>query len=182
MSRVTLFGEEQSVFTRFYEVFGDDYDFANVVYLHPDTFANRDHFPVKNDVLGIGVPIFNSTALYGSVSALRGITRFPVDVYFDLADPGAQHELGHRWVIYLTAFPLLGGGSPHWPPSRVARVVQGALSAWRSQAVPGADAGHEKARGYLRPCNEMRLEPKYQSQESGGASHERTPCRDPIAL
>jgi hypothetical protein len=121
----TLFGDEQSVFKRFYEVFGDDYDFANVIYLHPDKFANRDHFPVKNDVLGIGVPIFDGTAFYGSVGALNGITRFPVDTVFDLAEPGAQHELGHQWINWLTGFPLLGGGSPHWPPSQVARGLMG---------------------------------------------------------
>src|SRR6266542_73392 len=45
----TLYGDEQSVLTRFYEVFGDDYDFANVIYLHPDLPANRDHVGVKND-------------------------------------------------------------------------------------------------------------------------------------
>jgi len=121
----TLYGDEQSVLTRFYEVFGDDYDFANVIYLHPDLPANRDHVGVKNDVLGIGLPIFDNTAGYGSAGALRGITRFPLDTFFDLAEPAAQHELGHQWINFLDAFPLLGGGSPHWPSSQVARGLMG---------------------------------------------------------
>ena len=48
--------------TRFYEEFGDNYDFANVIYLHPDSFLNRDHFAVKNDVSGIGQPLIDQTA------------------------------------------------------------------------------------------------------------------------
>jgi hypothetical protein len=118
-------GQEQSILTRFYDVFGDDYDFANVIYLHPDLSANRDHFGVKNDVQGIGLPPFDNTAGYGSGGALRGITRFPVDTFFDLGEPGAQHELGHQWINFLTEEPLVGPGPPHWPPSQLARGLMG---------------------------------------------------------
>ena len=37
----TLYTDEQTVLNRFYEVFGDSYDFANVVYLHPDLHRQR---------------------------------------------------------------------------------------------------------------------------------------------
>ena len=121
----TLYTDEQTVLKRFYEVFGDSYDFANVVYLHPDLTANRDHFPVKNDVSGIGQPIIDNTAGYGSAGALRGITRFPLDHFFDLASPGAQHELGHQWINFLDGPPLLAGGAPHWPASQLARGLMG---------------------------------------------------------
>ncbi len=121
----TLYTDEQTVLNRFYEVFGDSYDFANVVYLHPDLTANRDHFAVKNDVSGIGQPIIDNTAGYGSAGALRGITRFPLDQFFDLASPGAQHELGHQWINFLDGPPLLAGGAPHWPPSQLARGLMG---------------------------------------------------------
>jgi len=130
----SLVGQEASILTRFYEEFGDDYDFANVVYLHPDSFLNRDHFAVKNDVSGIGQPLIDQTAQYGSAGALRGITRFPLDTVFDLAEPGAQHELGHQWINFLVGPPLLAGGSPHWPPSQLARGLMGAT-------IPATGAG-----------------------------------------
>ena len=130
----TLHGQEESILTRFYEEFGDDYDFANVIYLHPDSFLNRDHFAVKNDVSGIGQPLIDQTAQYGSAGALRGITRFPLDTVFDLAEPGAQHELGHQWINFLVGPPLLAGGSPHWPPSQLARGLMGAT-------IPATGAG-----------------------------------------
>ena len=130
----SLLGQEESILTRFYEEFGDDYDFANVVYLHPDSFLNRDHFAVKNDVSGIGQPLIDQTAQYGSAGALRGITRFPLDTVFDLAEPGAQHELGHQWINFLDGPPLLAGGSPHWPPSQLARGLMGAT-------IPATGAG-----------------------------------------
>ena len=65
----SLLGQEASVLTRFYEEFGDDYDFANVIYLHPDSFLNRDHFAVKNDVSGIGQPLIDQTAQVPAVRA-----------------------------------------------------------------------------------------------------------------
>jgi hypothetical protein len=113
------FDDVQAVLTRFYEVFGDDYDFANVVFLLPDLFANRDHFGVRNDVQGIGLPIFDNASDYGSAGALLGITRFPLDTVFDLVDPGALHEIGHQWINHMTAVPLLGevhptGLRPNW--------------------------------------------------------------------
>jgi hypothetical protein len=111
--------------TRFYDVFGDDYDFANLVFLHPDHTTNRDHFAVRNDVLGIGVAVFDSSALYGSAGRLQGITRFPLDTFFDLAQPDALHELGHQWINFLGSQPLLGSGVPHWPPSEPARGLMG---------------------------------------------------------
>jgi hypothetical protein len=117
--------EEQSLLTRFYEVFGDDYDFVNLIFLHPNLVANRGHFGVKNVVLGIGLPVFDNTASYGSAGALQGITKFPLDTLFDLAEPAALHELGHQWINFLTPHPLLGEGSPHWPPSQVALGLMG---------------------------------------------------------
>ena len=75
------FTDIDGILTRFYQVFGDDYDFANVVFLHPDLTANRDHFGTRNDVQGIGLPIFNNTATFGSAGTLLGVTRFPLDFF-----------------------------------------------------------------------------------------------------
>ena len=119
------FTDIDGLLTRFYQVFGDDYDFANVVFLRPDLTANRDHFATRNDVQGIGRPIFNNTATHGSAGRLLGVTRFPLDFFFDLAEPAALHELGHQWINFLTPFPILGSGSPHWPASEPARGLMG---------------------------------------------------------
>jgi hypothetical protein len=124
----------EGVLTRFYEVFGDVYEFVNVVFLRPDLMTNRDHFGARNDVHGIGLPIFNNTAAYGSAGTLLGITRFPLDNFFDLAEPGALHELGHQWINFLTPFPILGAGSPHWPASEPAHGLMG-------MSIPGGVVG-----------------------------------------
>lgn len=108
----------------FYAFFGDDYDFINLVFALPSFQANRYHFPVKNEVRGIGLRIFNDTVSYGSAGKLQGITVFPIDSFFDLAETGAIHEIGHQWINYLE-LPLLKAGSPHWPISSLAHGIMG---------------------------------------------------------
>jgi len=118
----TTFAVEH-VTTRFYEVFGDDYDFINVVY-EIAHFKNRRHFPTRNDVQGIGLPPFDNTATYGSAGRLLGRTIFPIPTMFDGASPAYVHELGHQWINYLTV-PPLDGGIPHYPLSDLATCIMG---------------------------------------------------------
>ena len=107
----------------FYGSFGDDYDFLNVVY-EPSRFANRTHFQTRNDIQGIGLTIFNNTAQYGSAGRLQGISQFPIGNFFDGAETGHIHELGHQWINFLN-FPPLAAGMPHWPLSSMAGGVMG---------------------------------------------------------
>ena len=113
-------GSEQAIITnRFYQLFPDDFDFLNIVYAET-SIANRYHRAVSNDVHGIGLQIFDSSASYGSSGKLLGINDFPVNTYFDLAEHAAVHELGHQWVNY-----ALADGSPHWPISSMAQGLMG---------------------------------------------------------
>src|SRR5262249_13080628 len=88
-------GDIARVTRDFYRWFGDDYDFLDIIY-YPARFQNRTHFQVRNDVEGIGVGRLNNTAAYGSAGRLAGISQFPVPGYFDGAETGHIHELGHQ--------------------------------------------------------------------------------------
>jgi hypothetical protein len=112
-----------SVLRRFYDLFPDDFDFVNVVAV-PGYFQNRYHFAVKSDVRGIGMTPFDTSRTYGSAGRLLGITMFPNLVFFDLAEPGFQHELGHQWINFLPFAPL-NYVLPHWPLSDLAGGIMG---------------------------------------------------------
>ena len=108
---------------RFYQLVGDDYDFLNIVHVL-SRFQNRFHAVTKNEVLGIGENVFNSAVFYGSSGRLSGITHFPISSFFDGADYGYQHELGHQWINFLH-MPPLSLGIPHWPLSSTASGIMG---------------------------------------------------------
>ena len=107
----------------FYRSFGDDYDGLNIIYW-PMRFQNRTHAPIRNDVRGIGLPISNGSAGWGSAGRLQGVSQFPIPGFFDGANRGFLHEFGHQWVNHLTIAPF-GTGRPHWPISEMASGVMG---------------------------------------------------------
>jgi probable HAF family extracellular repeat protein len=107
----------------FYQWFGDDYDVLNIVFV-PQRFQNRTHFVVRNDVQGIGIPVTDNSALYGSAGRLQGISQFPVASFFDGAEVGVLHELGHQWINFLNV-PPFAAGVPHWPISSMASGIMG---------------------------------------------------------
>jgi len=112
-----------AVTQRFYALFGDDFDFLNLISV-PSLFRNRFHFGVKNDVRGIGVEAFDETARCGSAGRLLGITVFPIQFFFDGAEPAYQHELAHQWINFLSFAPL-NYAIPHWPLSDLANGIMG---------------------------------------------------------
>ncbi len=112
---------------RFYQLFPDTFDFLNII--SADSIVeNRYHFGVSNNVHGIGISIFNNTAQYGSSGRLMGISNYPVNAFFDLAELGSQHEVGHQWINFVLP------GEPHWPISDLARGVTGI-------SIPGSNVG-----------------------------------------
>jgi hypothetical protein len=117
---------------QFYGYFHDDFDFLQVLYSIPNYPGNRYHFAVRNDVTGIGSAIFNNATQYGSAGKLQGITVYPIDSFFDLAESAFSHELGHQWIMFLKNASLLPG--PHWPPSTLARGIMGFN-------IPGSNVG-----------------------------------------
>ena len=108
---------------RFYQLAGDDYDFLNIVHVL-SRFKNRSHFATNNEVLGIGQNVFITATEYGSAGKLSGISLFPISSFFDGADQGYQHELGHQWINFLHT-PPLSLGIPHWPLSSMASGIMG---------------------------------------------------------
>ena len=66
-----------AVAKQFYARFGDDYDMLHVV---PDELffaeASGRHEIIKNTIQGIGLPVFDNAAAYGSAGRLQGISVF----------------------------------------------------------------------------------------------------------
>ena len=123
----------QSAILAFYGYYHDDYDFVQVVFALPSWPANRYHAQVRQDVGGIGAAFLDSGAAYGSAAKLKGYTVFPIDTLFDAGESAFSHELGHQWINFLKN-PSLAAGSPHWPPSTMARGIMGL-------SIPGSGAG-----------------------------------------
>ncbi len=118
----TLSAEKAS--KRLYDFFPDQFDFINVISA-PPWHANRYHVAVKNDVKGIGLTDHDSSASFGSKGRLKGYERYPIPSFFDMAELGAVHEIGHQWLVYIGALPALQGYNPHWPISSFAVSIMG---------------------------------------------------------
>jgi hypothetical protein len=109
---------------RFYQFQADDFDFIAIVgNVHPT--SNRFYSPVRNDVTGIGLPLFDRSGSMGSAGRLQGVIAFPIPTLFDLGGHGAVHEIGHRWINHLRDLPVLAPGVPHWPISDMANGIMG---------------------------------------------------------
>jgi hypothetical protein len=123
----------QNAIQQFYTYYRDDFDFVQVVFALPSYPANRYHATVRNDVSGIGLTLMNNTASFGSAGKLKGYTVFPIDTLFDAGESAFSHELGHQWINFLKNASL-AAGTPHWPPSTMARGIMGL-------SIPGSGAG-----------------------------------------
>lgn len=55
---------------------------------------------------------------------LQGISRFPIAGFYDGAETGFLHELGHQWINHMRVQPF-ASGSPHWPYSSMAAGIMG---------------------------------------------------------
>ena len=98
---------------RFYEHFEDEFDFLfvarNLVYGLDTLGICADYTLVKNDVQGIGEPLFSDTSGWGSPGRLQGVIGFR---YVGYASPEEQewtpigrgpglHEVMHRWANFI---------------------------------------------------------------------------------
>lgn len=108
-------GNIGSILRRFYGMFPDAYDFV-LVYRERIPEWSGAYIAVKNDVKGIGRPLFNYCSEYGSGGHLQGILSFATHEEQLTADLNStvMHEFGHRWGAYLSdpALPLSDGA--HW--------------------------------------------------------------------
>ena len=119
---------------KFYRDHSDNYD---QVVIWTDTLLVQDAFAyeltVKNGIRGLGQPLFDASAEFGSGGRLESFTMMDaITKYPD--DPGQRvlgensalaviaHETGHRWLalfefrnhIGATSDQLLGRGGSHW--------------------------------------------------------------------
>ena len=125
-----------AVSTRFIQVFGDDYDQIAVFLAFADRFspaALAYQQPVKNDVRGLGLGLFDRTGEFGSKSGrmqtvlnMKRINLYGRDAAGDPDNglyPVWAQEAAHRWLVYYryqregeTApnKALLGRQEAHW--------------------------------------------------------------------
>jgi hypothetical protein len=136
---------------KFYQYFNDEYDFINVISVQ-NNIANRFHFAVQNSVQGIGLSQLNTSLDYGSGGKLLGISVFPSTVFFDGAEQGYSHELGHQWIQFLDE-PTVKGGRPHWPFSSLAAGMMGF-------SIPGSGAGGNFSCTLTPEAGGVRLTPR----------------------
>jgi hypothetical protein len=124
------------VAARFIQAFGDDYDQIAVFLgfydrISPAALAYQQ--PVKNDILGIGLGLFDATKLYGSESGrmqtvlnMKRINVYGRDAAGDPDNglyPVWAQEAAHRWLVYFRLKRatdadhnelLLGRQKVHW--------------------------------------------------------------------
>lgn len=120
--------DQVSLVHQFYTLVHDDFDFLAIVY-EGSHLSNRYSAGVRNDVNGIGLPVFDNSGVWGSAGRLKGRLVFPISTMFDAASPAFNHELGHGWVNHLPVAPL-DVGNPHWPLSDLAVGIMGWTSAF----------------------------------------------------
>jgi hypothetical protein len=123
-----------AVTTRFIQTFGDDYDQIAVFLsfadrLSPNALAYLQ--PVKNDVKGLGLDLYDRTSLFGSKGRMQGVLNMKrINLYGrDAAGdpenslyPVWAQEAAHRWLVYFrfqsvgeaVSTALLGRQNAHW--------------------------------------------------------------------
>jgi hypothetical protein len=116
------FARSPAIFQTLYRYFPDQFDFVGMVE-QVLSVQNRTYDGVRNEVTGLGGIIFNNASFLGS-TRLQGIIHYPIQTFFDLAEPGSLHEIGHRWMMYSNGTPL-GPGNPHWPLSSIGSAIMG---------------------------------------------------------
>jgi hypothetical protein len=113
-----------SVTTRALQFLGDRFDVVSII-APVYSNNNRNYVGLRNDIGGIGAQLFNTSAAWGGQGTLRGVVSFPIADYFDGADVGSIHEVGHSWINYASADPILKATVPHWPLSTMAYGIMG---------------------------------------------------------
>ncbi len=105
-TRQTFAPSLQQVALRFYELFPDDYDFLTVFTDVMTVASTNFHIRVKNEVTGIGIPMFDNSSAWGS-DRLQGANY--------VASMGAiQHETTHQWGIALDHPSIAMSAAGHW--------------------------------------------------------------------
>ncbi len=124
-----------NITSRFIQAFGDDYDQIAVFLSFNDRAsptALAYQMPVRNDTRGLGIPVFDNTALFGSSGKMQTVLNMKrIGLYgrgaADDPDSGLYavwaQEAAHRWLVYFrlrregetaNTEALLGRMLAHW--------------------------------------------------------------------
>ncbi|MEP4079811.1 hypothetical protein [Haloferula sp.] len=162
MNRLHLLGywsysDLKSFVQMIYEKVGDDYDFIVVLstirgeQLPKGSVRNSLtglHVRTQNQIEGIGIEPFDSTALYGSEGRLKSVN------LIDFGRRGIKinnvlHEITHQWSADLDASLGLMNGSPHWKVQSNVGSILGGI-AWIPQEGGGWLLDPEQHRSRVR--------------------------------
>ena len=72
------------------------------------------HYPIKNQIKGIGMGILDNTSAYGSAGKLQSISAFWT---YGLQAGLVTHEISHTWQAYITHPNYTLNDSGHWYPN-----------------------------------------------------------------
>jgi MYXO-CTERM domain-containing protein len=124
-----------NITTRFIKAFGDDYDQIAIFLTFNDRAsltALAYQLPVANDTRGLGIPVYDNTALFGSTRKMQSVLNMKrIGLYgrgaADDPDSGLYavwaQESAHRWLVYFrmrregetaNSEALLGRMLAHW--------------------------------------------------------------------
>ncbi|MBE0427110.1 MAG: PKD domain-containing protein [Nitrospirae bacterium] len=125
----------QEIAKEFFKNHPDEYDFfiifSNFDFSMPDADAKAFYLEVSNDTQGIGKPLFDNSALFGSNGKLQGIIDMGniSNLSVNITDPKFEetihtlaHEQMHRWganvkfrdISGIISTALLGKDATHW--------------------------------------------------------------------
>ncbi len=132
----TINSEPRQVIAKeFFRTHKDEYDFlvifSNFNFKMLESDAVAFYSRIKNDTQGIGLQMFDNSALFGSNGKLQGtidmgnITNLamdPLDPKFEFTLDTISHEMMHRWAAHVKfrdingniSSALLGKDSAHW--------------------------------------------------------------------
>ncbi len=136
------YADRANMTRRLYDHFEDSFDMILLVnnedvLLSP---AYGTHYPVKNDISGLGKSFFDNTANYSSTGTLQSLIH--LGVKNGLSGGPSLHEMAHRWAHSITSsIPTAVKG--HWGYSGVG----GQLGGWQAETFTNMGGGVYDADG-----------------------------------
>lgn len=107
------FSSLESIFLPLYSKIKDDFDFAFLIPNIDERISGSNvagySLKVSNSVMGIGLPLYDYSAAYGSSGRLKSFIRLPKRS--SLKNGPSLHELMHNWANYLIDSRALYPGS-----------------------------------------------------------------------
>lgn len=102
---------EAEITQKFYEHFQDAYEIVAIL-SQATQIADYGafHGAVRNDITGIGLPVFDSSATYGSAGVIQGVEGYPPGGWAEWST--FLHEAGHQYGEYSGVWDRVGPPAP----------------------------------------------------------------------